>query len=392
MKYTLITAGLTVIMSLGLSSCGKKAADHKNTTPQDVIEEVTPEALEQETHKDLKAAIVAGDAAKVKSILSTKKQIDLNILLDNSETLMTMATARNQPQIVELLLENFASITRSNSKKESPLMVAAKSGHENLVRLFVSLGVKTDSKNIDGNTALLLSILNLHESIALYLINSNTNIDITNNDNLNALKLAEIQELHRVVALLRGLTQSSIGSVNKLTVRDLITLGDVENLNQLLERHPSVIKEYQDLNFYVLIMRSHRYDKASALIELFIKHKAPLTAPADANETPLIEAIKSGYNDFALMFLSANADPNIADHGDVSPLMWAIRKNSDVTVKALLVKGAEEKYVSYVTGKKKTIKACDEARSVRSTLTTEAQKKTMEAIMVNLKCGLRGIF
>lgn len=390
MENKLITAALTVILTLGLTSCGKKASDHKPKEPDNSVEEVEPDKLELETHKDLKAAIVAHDLIKVKSILDKKVKIDLNIILDGGETLMSLAVAHNQPQMIELLMENFATITKTNSKKQTPLMVAAINGHESLVRHFVKLGAKTDSKDLNGNTALHLAILNAHEDVALYLINSNTNIDITNNDHLNALKLAEASNLPRVITLLRSLTQSSVGIVDRVTVRNLIKLGDVENLNQLFIRYPSVLVDYVDLNYYVLVMRSHPYDKALQLTELLLKHNASLEATGDANETPLIEAIKSNYPDFVTLMLAQSGVTNVHDINDVSPLVWAIRQNSPVMVKALLGKGASTKYVSTITGKKKTIKACDVARTTRSKLKTDLDKVKIENIMKALECGLRG--
>ncbi len=234
----------------------------------------------------------------------------------------------------------------------------------------------------------------MHEDIALFLINSRANIDITNNDNQTALKLAEILNLKKVLALLVSLTQTSIGLPNKIDVRNLVSLGDVESLNQLFIKYPAIAYEYRDLNFYVLIMTSNPtdHDKALSMTHLLIGFGASLDGPAGSDITPLIEAVKMKYDDFVALMLKENVNPNILDEKGYSALIWAIKSNRAPIVKQLIDKNALEKYTYYINNMKKTMKACDIAREMAKLSSTSEDKKSNEDIQDLLGCRLRWLF
>jgi ankyrin repeat protein len=391
MKLLVLPTFLSIMMILGLTACGKKANETTETLPKVELDK-SQAAIIEETHKELYEAILTNNIDRVRQLLENKSQVDLNKILENGETLMTTAVARDLYPIVELLLNNNASLIKTNSKKETPLIVAAKLGLENLARLLISFGSKPDAKDLDGNTALHLAIINNYQDLALFLINSRTNIDITNNDNQTALRLAEILNMKKVLDLLRSLTQTSVGLPAKIDVRNLITLGDVENLNQLFIKFPAIAQEYEDLNFYVLIINSHNHDKALSMMNLLLSFGADLEGAPGADVTPLIEAVKHKYEDFVVIMLKENVNPNILDEKGNSPLIWAIKANHRPMVKMLLDKNALDKYTYYLNGRKKTMKACDVAKEMKRLSITSEDKKSNEDILDLLGCGLRRLF
>ena len=375
---------------MNVSSCGKKASE--NRPPLENTNSGVETGTIEETHQEIQAAIIANDLATFKQLLDLKTLVDLNIILEDGETLLTTAVTYQRFEMTEILIENGGSVYKANRKKESPLMVAAKIGNEELVRLLISLGSKTDYKDINGNTALHLAILGKFETIALYLINSNTNIDITNNENQTALKLAEKMDLKKVIDLLRSLTQTNVGLPDKMMVRNLVTLGDVESLNTLFTKYPSIVHEYRDLNFFVLIMRSHPHDKALIMTQLLLSFGADANGLAESEATPLIEAVRKKYENFMKLFLEEGVNPNLQDKNGKTALIWAIEQNSAPMVKTLIEKNASKKYSYYINGQKKKMSACDTAREIRKTLTTSEAKKEIETIMDTLGCGLRWLF
>lgn len=379
-------------MGLSFVSCGKEVKDNKHTTPDNSMEG-TSSNLVDEKFNELLVAVVSNDPARVKTILSRRDPIDLNKLLSDGETLLTTAISINSSRIVELLLEYNASLFKTNSHRETPLMVASKKGYENLVRLLISLGAKPDYRDENGNTALHLSIINKFETVALYLINNNANIDISNNADQTPLELAEINDLKKVISLLRSLTQSIEGLPDKSTVRTIISLGNLNNLNQLLTKYPTIVHEYKDLNFFVQILQTHLHDKALSMTLLLMGYGADLNGPANADTTALIVAVKKHYEDFVLMLLKERVNPNLYDSEGKSALIWAINMNTPNMVKALLDKNAAQRYTYYtIDGKKKTMKACDVAREKRKDLESTEDKKANEDILDLLGCGLRWLF
>jgi len=271
-------------------------------------------------------------------------------------------------------------------------MEAARHGYENQVRLLITLKSMTDAKDANGNTALHLAILNKHETVALYLINSQTNIDITNNDNQTALKLAEILNLKKVLNLLRSLTQSSVGLPTKADVINLITLGDLESLKQVLDKYPAIVHEYKDINFYTLVMENQPHDVALSMTHLLIIYGVHLAGPSLTDVTPLIEAVKRNYEDFVAIILKDNVNPNVLDSKGNSALIWAIKRNNVNVVKMLLDKNALEKYTYFEDGRKLTMKSCTIVKEMKKLSTSPEEKKANEDIHDLLGCGLSWLF
>lgn len=275
-------------------------------------------------------------------------------------------------------------------------MVAARIGNEAMVRLLITLGAKTDTKDADGNTPLHLAILNNHESIALYLINLKINYDITNDNDKTPLQLAQMLQMEKVVALLRGMIQKSLSIPDRISVKSIFSLGSLEIIKDLINSYPDVLTEYVDLNFYALVINSHSHDDALAITNLLLQKGVNIQGPGNAETTPLIEAIKKNtivnYEDIVDLIMKKQVNPNIQDQYGKTALIWAIYTNSAPIAKSLIDANALEKYTYYVNGRKKTMKACDEARTVKKDLKTEEAKKANEDIMDYLGCGLRWLF
>lgn len=394
MKNILITAGLTVIISLSFSSCGKKAQDHKSGSPENITKDNTDFALLEETHKDLEAAIISNDVVRFKRILDTQKQVNLDIILPSGETLMTTAVLNDNLQIVQLLETATASIVKRNNRSETPFMIAARLGKETMVLLLFSLDAKTDEKNSDGNTALHLAILNRHEDVAETLINKKANYEITNESNQSPLRLAEAMGLTKVVnAIKREMYNDDALPTAKL-FEDVLANGTNSLLSDYIfyYKKKGLLGNYPNLNFFDIVIKNQKHDEALSMVSTLIENGVSLEGPIGATVTPLVSAIQKDYENFVLLFLSKGAKVNTVDSAGKSALIWAIHGNSAPIVKHLVDKNAQDKYTYWIDGKKKTMKACDEARTVRSNLKTDEAKKSNEEIMDRLNCGLRWLF
>jgi ankyrin repeat protein len=394
MKNILITAGLTVIISLSFSSCGKKAQEHKSTgSPENIIKDYDA-SLVEETHKDLEAAIISNDVTRFKRILDTQKQVNLDIILPSGETLMTTAVLNDNLQIVQLLKTATASIVERNRKSETPFMIAARQGQETMVLLLFTLDAKTDEKNPDGNTALHLAILNRKQDVAELLVEKKANYEITNVANQSPLRLAEAMELTKVVnAIKREMYRDDALPSAKL-FEDVLANGTNSQLTDYIYyyKKKGLLGNYPNLNFFDIVIKNQKHDEALDMVNTLIEHGVSLEGPVGATVTPLVSAIQKNYENLVLTFLSKGSKVNTVDSSGKSALIWAILGNSSPIVKHLVDKGAQDQYTYWIDGKKKTMKACDLARTVRSKLKTDEEKKTNEEIMDRLGCGLRWLF
>lgn len=394
MKNILITAGLIVIIALSFSSCGKKAEDHSSSgKPENIIKDASA-TLVEETHKDLEAAIISNDVVRFKRVLDTQKQVNLNVILPSGETLMTTAVLNDNLQIVQLLETATASVVGRNKKSETPFMIAARLGKETMVLLLFTLDAKTDEKNQDGNTALHLAILNRHEEVAELLINKKANYEITNDDNQSPLRLAEAMGLTKVVNAIKREMYKDDSLPSAKLFEDVLANGTNSLLSDYIfyYKKKGLLENYPALNFFDIVIKNQKHDEALDMVNTLIENSVSLEGPVGATVTPLVSSIQKNYENFVLIFLSKGAKVNTVDSSGKSALIWAIHLNSATIVKHLTDKNAQAHYTYWIDGKKKTMKACDEARAVRSKLKTDEEKKASEEIMVRLGCGLRWLF
>lgn len=379
-------------MASCLTSCGKKVEENKSKPKDEKVQGIQTDLIE-ETHKELQAAIIAQNIDKVNKLLELKNQLDMDKILADGETLLTLATKVQHRKIVETLLKSNCRINASNARKETPLMVAARLGNIEFVKLFKAEEGKLDFKDYQGNTALHLAIINRFEDVAIFLVVEKAAYDITNDNNLTPLRLAEMLGLSKVADLLRVKTQSGVALPEEAGIINLIRSGDKDELAMLFNKYDSLINAYPNLNYYVEAINNNTHDNALKLINFFIDTGISPHGPRNATMTPLLSAVIKNNVNFAEIFLEYRANPNIIDAEGKTALIWAIQKNNPAMVKALLNYSAAQKYDYYVNGKKKTMKACDVVKDVKKLVANDAaQKKNNADIKDLLDCGFLGLF
>jgi ankyrin repeat protein len=225
------------------------------------------------------------------------------------------------------------------------------------------------------------------------LINAEANYEITNNANQTPYRLAEILGLDKVIKLLKSLSFSAFNLPDRSLVTELMLHGSTTALRQLLKKHPNLVHEYKDLNFFVMIQEKMENDKALSMAEVLISENADINGPRGLQKNPLITAVVRGNLDFVKFFLKHNADLLIYDVDGKTALYHAVEKNQPEMVKALVSKNAQKRYTYIDTnGRRRSANVCNVARALRPTLTTSEDKGKNESIMDELGCGLRWLF
>jgi uncharacterized protein len=391
MKNYLIPLSLLLSLSFTLTGCGKKA-EEKSGQPESAFEHGSAENLSN-TYSDLIRVIKDNDVKTLRDMLGSKNVLDLTKMIEG-ETLMTIAVENNLAQMVEILFANSTSLLfKANSRKQNPLMVAAREGHETLVKVLMTMGLKPDNKDIDGNTALHLALMAKNEDVALFLINAEANYEITNNANQTPLSIAQAYRLERVVKLIQTLSFSHLTMPDRMMVTQLMLEGTPSAVRKLIGDYPSLVHEYKDLNFFVMIQEKLEHDKSLAMGEVLAQGNADVNGPRGLAQNPLIMAVKRKSFDHVSFLLKYNADVTVYDADGKTALIHAIENNTPDIVKSLVSKNAQERYTYFDSrGRKKTMKACPVARDVRKKLNTNDERARMEEIMDELGCGLRWLF
>lgn len=375
-----------LILLMIITGCGKKPKDSKGINPNI---ETTESTISIEGLNKLQNALRARNLKEFESLLNLK-EISLNHIYEDGETLLTLAIKMNLPDFVEALIESNTDINAINIIKETPLLVAARMGREGIAKRLILAKAKLNEVDSEGNTALLVSIKNGHQGIALTLIHNQADIRINNNQNYDALKLAEYKNLNTVADLLRSIIQGTISVPEMEHLRTLFKLGDIKNLNPLLTEYPELIRKYdEELNPYLIIINNQSHDTARDIFYLIDTYGANPNGSSKVETSPLIESVKIKNSSF-VSFFSTRPDVNIdrRDNNKKTALIHAVELNHLEIVKILMNKSPLKKYTDSKDGKKITYNACRIACKLGRTFDDNSQaEKDNEDIKDQLGCS-----
>jgi ankyrin repeat protein len=258
----------------------------------------------------------------------------------------------------------------------------------NTVRVLLDSKVDLEKKNIEGDTALHAAIKNNRDEIATLLVKQGANIDVLDGKFKNAIKLAEEYNVPTCLELLFSILKVEAGAPDIASFRNIISQGDLKRLNNVLTRYPSIVADYESINPLALTVELKDENTALRSAEMLLHYEANVNGPVDAEVTPLIKATLNKKKNFANLFLSSNANPQLLDKDGKSALIHAVELNNLELVKLLLSFSAVEKYSFRKDGKKITFDACDTAKAIGKTFTTGSdEKKTNDKVKDALDCG-----
>ncbi|XP_059168430.1 serine/threonine-protein phosphatase 6 regulatory ankyrin repeat subunit B-like [Physella acuta] len=114
---------------------------------------------------------------------------DVNLLNSDGESVLGKSVFKGHLDIVEFLLEKGANVNYPGSPYygETALLCASRGGHSNIVDLLLKKGADTKQINIEGNTALNLSILGAHVKTVKILVQNQIDKDKSSINQTNKL-------------------------------------------------------------------------------------------------------------------------------------------------------------------------------------------------------------
>jgi ankyrin repeat protein len=139
-------------------------------------------------HSDRTALHLAGNADVARLLWDAGARDTLDN--DGANTLRS-ACARNKPDVVEFLLQRGLDVNALHLNK-TPLMHTAMVGHLDVLRVLLAADppAEVDRQSPDGNTALLLAVLEENLEVVKLLLAHGANIDVTMLDGTTALMVA----------------------------------------------------------------------------------------------------------------------------------------------------------------------------------------------------------
>ncbi len=124
-------------------------------------------------------------------------------MLNANETNLFTYVENNDIQSVQTHIKNGENINLTNDSLYTPLMIAAKKGYLEIVKILVQAHANLDHQAKNGETALILAASHHNRDIVRYLIDNGANVNIRDNNRNTALTIAAKKGFPRISKMLR---------------------------------------------------------------------------------------------------------------------------------------------------------------------------------------------
>ena len=182
---------------------GGGTLDRGDTLLDIATAEASPEIVDYLTNAALFAAAKEGAIEEVVRLLARDGiNIEARDDNDNGLTALMLAARWGKTEVVKLLLDRGADIETKDNNGQTALMLATQSGNTEIVELLLDRDANIEAKNYHGNTALMLAAGRGNTEIVKLLLDRGADIEAKEYNGRTALMLAELNENTKIVELL----------------------------------------------------------------------------------------------------------------------------------------------------------------------------------------------
>lgn len=278
----------------------------------------------------LHIAIAHGRPDIVQLLLEFKPNVELESRTSGS-TPLEAAAAAGEALIVELLLAHKAKTERtgSSSASMSPIHLAARNGHLEVLRLLLVKGANPDLMTKDGNTALHLAVSERRRDCARLLLASGAKPDIRNQrDGETPLHVAAgVGDEQMVMLLLQKGANKYIRNMAGKTTYDVAAESGYTRLFDALKLGDS---------FCVAARKGE-----ARLLQKFIENGAIIHGRDQHGWTALHRASFKGKTEAVKLLVQKGIDIDAKDEDGFSALHCAVESGHAEVVDLLVKKGAD---------------------------------------------------
>ena len=255
-------------------------------------------------------------------------------------TPLLYAARNGHEAVVKLLLERGADIDSKDEWGRTPLHWAAESGHEAVVKLLLERGAAVDSKDRWGRTPLLWATESGHEAVVKLLLERGADVDSKDEWGRTSLLWATGKGHEAVVKLLleRGADVDSEDERGGTPLLWATEKGHEAVVKLLLERGADVDSKNEWGRTPLLCAMEKGHE---AVVKLLLERGADMDSKDGRGRTPLHWAAESGHEAVVKLLLERGAAVDSKDRWGRTPLLWATESGHEAVVKLLLESGAD---------------------------------------------------
>jgi len=296
--------------------------------------------------------------------------------IDADKLLLTAAKESWSAEGVRMLVQDL------NANKEvvdvdgyTPLILASKTGADNIIKCLIKLGSNTDHRDHFNGTALSWAADNGNEEVVRILLSAGAAVSVKDRAGMSALDYALKNFLKestlsrkRIVRLLRGETVFTLSGTDKkhskfdelkeaaiegslaefLDIQDVpescisellatqAAVSSLENLLQTLWFGGNIEQRY--LNWTPLLFAAK--SGTPATVRVLLNAGAEVNVKDSEGSTPLLAASRYGIDQVVKLLLDSKADVNAKTNAGWSSILYAARWGNQIMVNELLKFGA----------------------------------------------------
>ena len=286
-----------------------------------------------------------------------EKGADLNIRDDNpclGETPLLLATKNGHIEIVKLLLKHGASVDECDYFRNTALILAAEKGDTEIVKVLLKYKATCWYKYVNGNgdNALSLAVKKGYVDIMDALLEKPD----------SALAVSSYEVKFRKPVLLLGNELLLLAAEN----------GRTEIVSKLIDRVTNI--NYQDVGGNTALMKAS-YKGYHEIVNALIKAKADIHIDNICGETALFKAVAGNRFDIVKTLIKAGANVNPSEDYQIPPAQKAVDYGHDSILELLITHGASIEHIE--VNEKKASKLAEIFNKVQEKAKTNSQKSAV---------------
>lgn len=299
---------------------------------------VAPDSQDEEGTPALILAVNEGQNEIVKMLVEAGADINARRKAYFKSTALMEAGVRNDPELVQWLLDHGADLKMQDTLGDTPLNWATYYGHQELVALYLDRGADWSVASKQG-TALDIAMHRGHRELVRFFIERGAG-DPIGEEEATLLEAVRKGALEKVEALIDG--GISVEQTDQLGNPALVIAaeyGQEAILNFLLRSGAD--KDALNGVGETAMARAARFGHGNIVNRLLSVKADPNLAGAPFRITPLLAAAQAGHTTIIQELLASNAFPNAQEGiNGYTPLMLATAAGKIDAVRALLAGGA----------------------------------------------------